>query len=65
MIASGYTLDLYCDNETADHPFGYFPQTFFDENKSQCWKDAKKKGWKLDSKNRTAICPLCNKKNAK
>lgn len=30
--------------------------------KSECFKQARKDGWKINLKERTCICPKCNKK---
>lgn len=74
MISSGYTLDLYCDHPDHEIEFFYdstqngvvqkFDQYFCDSKnpKSDCFKQARKDGWKINLKERTCICPKCNKK---
>lgn len=70
MIVSGYTLDLYCENREFKGLNGEYPYhrgeyiagpdaTYFDESRKNCWAAARKDGWKLNTKNRTAICPKC------
>lgn len=61
MIVSEYTLDLYCDHP--NHDKSSREETFFNESKSECWKEARNAGWKLNSKDWTCICPKCNKKD--
>lgn len=66
MIASGYTLNLYCDNEKA-HSWLNDPSAFSefssDEKncKAICFRMAKKSGWKI-KRDGTCLCPNCVKK---
>ena len=63
MIASGYTLDLYCDNEGEGiHAYGEGKDQFFDEHGSECRKQARAKGWKIVWTKGIAICPKCSGK---
>lgn len=68
MYASGYTLDLYCeniDNKELDlkmHDWLEFPHTFFAYDRKQAFRDARKAGWKINTKNKTCICPKCVQK---
>ncbi len=62
MIASGYTLDLYCDREDK-HPGGANLQgawhaQFSDEERAQCFRAAAKAGWQVDRGARTCLCPF-------
>lgn len=59
MIASGYTLALYCDLESDDHEFNEFPHEFCNEKRSVCWRKARQAGWYISMIERTAICPKC------
>ena len=60
MVVGGYTLDLYCDNESVEHPYDEFPHTFFSELGRTCRQEARKAGWTI-RKNK-AYCPLCGGK---
>ncbi len=59
MIASGYTLDLYCDAKKHKETFRSPHAQFSDELKSACWKRARLNGWRLSEKTGKAICPAC------
>lgn len=74
-MASGYSLDLYCDNAGDGKPGGYgygspadghafraFPAEFYGETWSECARNARAAGWKIDRRERTAICPKCARK---
>ena len=73
MIVSGYSLELYCDNENGrrltnqhpNHEYGEFPHVYTGERGSTCRKMARKSGWKLDLENGEAYCPKCNSKEQK
>ena len=69
MIVGGYSLDLYCENDEISHyllPSGiylvgntevkhqYAGNTFI-----ECARQARKDGWKINTKNHTCICPVC------
>jgi len=58
QYASGYQLDLYCDQNRASHQH-YHMETFTGETFAECAKVAKKLGWKIHRKTRTATCPTC------
>lgn len=74
MISSGYTLDLYCDHPNHKIEYFYsstndgiledFDQFFSDEKnpKTDCFRQARKAGWKINLKERTCICPKCSEK---
>ena len=62
MIVGGYELHLYCDGDgcTAGE-FGRYPKQteFTAEEGSKARSAARRKGWRLDLKNGTALCPSC------
>jgi len=58
LIASGYSLDLYCKWNNPDHVWGEFPHQYSDEEKAKCWRLARKAGW-IVHRDRTATCPKC------
>jgi hypothetical protein len=70
MMASGYSLHLYCDNESAgdvvhdaaakpgEHRYGEFPHQFTAETGGECRRDAKKDGW-LFTRDGKHYCPRC------
>lgn len=70
MIAGCYTLDLYCERreglsyeeDRKLHEHNEFPHQFSHELGSACRAAARKKGWILNLKEGTAICPRCAKK---
>ena len=60
-----YTLDLYCDHFLED-PLDEIrrhrgPAQFIGETFASCAKKAKKRGWIIHYKTRTATCPKCAK----
>lgn len=60
MIASGYSLDLYCDNDPAvTHRWNEFPHQYSAEDRAECRRRAKQDGWRINWTKRTAICPKC------
>lgn len=61
QYASGYCLDLYCDRINPKHPYGSFPNQYTGETFGECAKAARKEGWVLHRKTRTATCPTCTK----
>ncbi len=61
MLAGGYTLDLYCDNqEVTDHKYGEFPHQYVHELGSTCRRRARKDGWLI--KPGRQLCPQCSGK---
>ena len=60
MIASGYTLDLYCDREGCEEHAHYSAQY-----KGPCVRAARRRGWKLRERLTIAICPTCAKSKAR
>jgi hypothetical protein len=68
QYASGYTLDLYCDKfDTRNnaHSWNEFPHQFTGETFAGCVRDAKKRGWLVFTKTRTARCPRCARLEAR
>ena len=72
QYASGYTLDLYCDQWTGPaiataaspdgkHGWNEFPHVFTGESFAECAKAARARGWSIHRVSRTATCPKCNK----
>jgi hypothetical protein len=69
MIASGYTLDLYCDVpvEGWEHlhqsEFSHGPGVgkFYAEEGRTARADARRAGWKFNMRTGVAICPTCAK----
>lgn len=68
MIASGYSLHLYCDtpgcpNGLARHQgdTSVPPGDFSDEERSVCYKRARRAGWLINHRYRTTVCPECAK----
>lgn len=61
MIASGYTLDLYCDRKGCKRGAYGNPraQQFSDESKAVCRRLAKRAGWHVDYTKGAAVCPGC------
>lgn len=63
QYASGYSLNLYCDTENIDgfnkHGWNEFPRTFTGETFNECAALARKEGWVIHRKTRTATCPKC------
>jgi len=68
MIASGYSLHLYC--ETPGCPNGQAqshgdssvpPGDFSHEERSTCYKRARQAGWIINHRYRTTVCPICAK----
>lgn len=60
MIVGCYSLDLYCDNEKAhenEYPTLSFEST--GRSRAQCLQAAKRAGWAVDIRKRTARCPKC------
>jgi DNA-directed RNA polymerase subunit RPC12/RpoP len=62
MIVGCYSLDLYCDKPNDAHEYKEFPHEFNEEHGSTCRAEARKKGWVLNVKDGTAICPKCSGK---
>lgn len=72
QYASGYSLDLYCDTYPASsehssttcdgvHAWNEFPHQYAGETFMECANQARKDGWKIHKKTRTATCPKCAK----
>ena len=63
-IASGYTLELYCDLLNSNHEWREFPHEYASDEKNckaACFRQARKDGWKI-TRDRQAICPKCSGK---
>lgn len=57
---SGYSVHLYCDHENEEHRFQEFPHEITEyETLRASLAAARKSGWKIDLKERTATCPKC------
>ena len=66
MMASGYSLHLYCDlrSEPSPHTWNEFPHEYGEETFGQAVKEARSDGW-LFRRDGTHVCPKCsNKKKA-
>lgn len=66
QYASGYTLDLYCDTANEEgHDYGSTQGTahaaFTGETFAECAREARRAGWVIHRKTRTATCPKCSK----
>lgn len=69
MVASGYDVHLYCENNDTysdapgriywDHPYGRGEQQFFGETWQQCARSARSAGWIISPNRQHAFCPLC------
>ena len=63
QYASGYSVHLYCDHwcGTVDewHSWNEFPHQFIGETWGDCAAQARKHGWLIHTKTRTATCPKC------
>lgn len=60
QYAGCYSLDLYCDHNSGRHTWKEFPWQITGETFAECTKIAKKRGWKIHRKTRTATCPKCS-----
>jgi hypothetical protein len=56
MIVEGYALSLYCDNEEAHEALAQ--EHFNADTKTQCWRKARKRGWRFIGDGKV-ICPDC------
>lgn len=64
MIASGYSLHLYCDTPGCPNQNctgGVVPGDFAHEERSVCYRMARKAGWVINRRYRTTVCPECAK----
>ena len=77
MIASGYSMHLYCEyqeDKTVRHNLYNFESgsslivdgqpiiyQFFGESFTGCARDARAEGWKISKKHQLAVCPVCAK----
>jgi hypothetical protein len=65
MIVGGYALELYCDTEGCPMAgsFGIVPpplcNEFTGEFGSECRREAREYGWKLDLSTGECWCPWC------
>lgn len=57
-MASGYSMDLYCDRINDNHSQFEFPHQFLGETFAECARAARNTGWKIH-KNGFATCPRC------
>lgn len=70
MLAGGYSLHLYCDNESArdvghdaaakpgEHRYDEFPHQFTAETGAQCRREAVRRRW-LFTRDGKHYCPRC------
>lgn len=66
QYAQGYTLALYCDQNRGVLHNNDAKREFAGETFSDCAREARKAGWKIHRRTRTATCPQCVKlKNGK
>ena len=75
-VVGSYHLHLYCENQRPSpffdddsdldsiHEFDEFPHEYADENKLECFRQARKDGWKI-CRDRRAYCPKCSGKRPK
>ncbi len=59
MIEGQYILHLHCDMPNLKHTQDEFPYRFTGVTDGECRRDARLKGWKLNTKTGIAICPKC------
>jgi len=57
QYSSGYVLDLYCD--ACYGPSNTDPAQFTGETFAECAREARRDGWSIFRKTRTARCPDC------
>jgi len=62
MIASGYSMHLYCEIEGAEHGYGDGQAQFDGETWADCARQARQLGWKINKQRRECICSSCVKK---
>ena len=55
----GYSLDLYCDRR---HAVPEIMEKFFGKDFHDCAREARKNGWIIHRRTRTATCPACSGK---
>lgn len=63
MIASGYSMDLYCDGVGCTHK-SWQPNAkaqFTGETFGDCAAQAKRGGWKISRDRTKCLCPDCAK----
>jgi hypothetical protein len=72
MTARGYSMDLYCDNESrceqcrGDQAWrGGLSESFVGETFAGCARDARARGWSVNRRKGTAYCPLCKGRKRK
>ena len=59
MIASGYTLDLYCEVEGNQHGYKEGQASFYGETWGDTTAQARAAGWMINRRVRECICPKC------
>jgi hypothetical protein len=60
QYAGGYSLHLYCDHINEQHDVLEFPHEFGGETFTESARYARKRGWVIHRKTRTATCPKCS-----
>lgn len=65
MIVGAYSLDLYCDTRNPAHKlfanYGKNSADFAGYDRADAVRQARRWGWTINWKDRTARCPLCKK----
>lgn len=61
MIASGYSMDLYCEADGHQHGYNEGQAQFFGETWADCARQAREAGWRIHKQRRECICPKCVK----
>lgn len=60
QYAGTYLLHLYCDvNDDDRHGGAVYMHEFVGDTFTDCAKQARRVGWKIDRETRTATCPRC------
>lgn len=62
--AAGYTLHLYCDRDIPYYWEHQSNEPFYAESFKACAKEARRKGWVIRLRDRTATCPVCTGKRS-
>lgn len=60
MIVGCYSIDLYCDGEYS-HDYDEGKADFADKNESRCYRQARRAGWIINTREQKAYCPNCTK----
>lgn len=60
MIVGCYSIDLYCDGEYR-HGYQEDMAQFADADESRCYRQARRAGWVVNTREQKAYCPTCAK----